>query len=86
MKLVAQNTYVVCKKVQDDFKEVNLNGFTYKTSNIPIYQVLNIGSKVDEKLFKVGDNVMFHTSGTKVTLDNNEFYLFDSVNFVGCVC
>lgn len=86
MKLVPQNSYILCKKIQDSTKEVNANGFSYKVENMPIYQILSIGSKVDKNVFKIGDNVTFQTSGTKVTFDNTDLYLFDSSNFVCCVC
>lgn len=86
MTIIPQNSYVLCKQLQGNKKEVVINGFSYQTDDVPLYKIVSIGSKVDNTLnLKQDDIVLFQTSGTKMTIDNNDLYLFDSKNFLGKV-
>lgn len=58
MTIIPQNSYILCKQLQGNKKEVVSNGFSYQTDDIPIYKILSIGSKVDKTLNLNQDDIV----------------------------
>ena len=83
MKLVPQNKNVVCKRISPDEKTLE-SGFTYKSDDIPLYEVVSVSSKArDEIEIDVGDVVIASSTGTAVELDGVKYNVFSSESIVG---
>lgn len=83
MKLIPQNKNVICKRISPDEKTLE-SGFTYKSNDIPLYEVVSVSSKArDEIDVDVGDVVIASSTGTKVELDDVEYNVFSSESIAG---
>lgn len=82
MKAIPQNNYVLCKQINET-KHQTIGLFIYEKEELPIYEIINIGEKINDFSFNVGDNVICCSTGTKIILDSNTYYLFDKNNIVG---
>ena len=80
MKLVPHNKYVVCKQLTSDKTEVK-GAFSYIKEDMPTYQILK--SSIED--FKEGDVIICNATGTKVRVDDEYQWLFNSENIAGKV-
>ena len=81
-KLIPQNDMVLCKLVSSDEKTTE-SGFVYKSNDIPLYCIEEVGPQV--KNFNVGDIVVVNSTGTMVEFNDNEYFLFKEENIMGKV-
>ena len=75
---------VLCKCTTSSQKQTSI-GFIYKSNDIKLYKVVDIGPKVDANYLAVGDTVVVNSTGTLAKVDNVEYYLFKEENIAGKV-
>ena len=75
---------VLCECTTSSQKQTN-TGFIYKSNDIKLYKVLDVGPKVDANYLAVGDIVVVNSTGTLVKVGEVEYYLFKEENIVGKV-
>ena len=83
MKLKAQNDMVLCSLVSSNEKTTS-SGFVYKSNDIPLYKVEDIGSNVKMEL-SVGDIVVVNATGTLASVNGIDYKLFKEENIMGKV-
>lgn len=76
-----QNDNVLCTLVSSNEKQTS-TGFVYKSNDILVYRVEAIGPKVGMQL-AIGDNIVANSTGTKVVVDNKDYYFFKEENIAG---
>ena len=85
MKLIPQNKNLVCKCISSDEKTTE-SGFTYKSNDTKIYEVISVSNaiKSDELCnVRVGDLIVVNSTGTKVEVNGEEYYMFNAENVMG---
>lgn len=81
--IIPQNKNVVCKCISSDYKTTE-SGLTYKSNDMPLYEVVDASKKASELLdIKAGDVVAVNSTGTKVELDGVEYIIFDAESIMG---
>lgn len=83
MKLKAQNDMVLCSLASSNEKTTS-SGFVYKSNDIPLYKVEDIGSNVKMEL-SCGDLVVVNATGTLASIDGIDYRLFKEENIMGKV-
>lgn len=83
MKLKAQNDMVLCSLALSNEKTTS-SGFVYKSNDIPLYKVEDIGPNVEMEL-GVGDIVVVNAIGTLASIDGIDYKLFKEENIMGKV-
>lgn len=83
MKLIIpQNKNIVCKCIASKNKTTTA-GFIYTSVDVPLYEVTSIADKAKNDIeLEVGDVVVVNSTGTKIEVDGEEFYLFSSENIM----
>ncbi len=85
MKLIPQNNNVVCKCISSDEKTTE-SGLVYKSNDVLLYEVASVADKVKNDIdIQVGDVIRTNSTGTKVEVDGEKYYIFNSENIVGKV-
>ena len=84
MKIKPQNDMVLCECTTSSQKQTN-TGFIYKSNDIKLYKVLDVGPKVDADYLAVGDIVVVNSTGTLAKVGDVEYYLFKEENIAGKV-
>ena len=84
MKLIPQNKNIVCKCISSDEKTTE-SGFTYKSNDVKLYEVVSVSNVLRDDLFdiKAGDKIVVNSTGTKVEVDGEEYYMFNVENIMG---
>ena len=85
MKLIPQNKNLVCKCISSDEKTTE-SGFTYKSNDIKLYEVVLLSKPLENKIgfdIKIGDRILVNSTGTKVEVNGEEYYMFNSENVMG---
>ena len=84
MKLIPQNKNIVCKCISSDEKTTE-SGFTYKSNDVKFYEVVSISNVLRDDLLniKAGDKIVVNSTGTKVEIDGEEYYMFNVENIMG---
>ena len=83
MKLKAQNDIIVCSLASSNEKTTS-TGFVYKSNDIPLYKVEDVGPSVKMEL-SVGDLVVVNATGTLASIDGIDYKLFKEENIMGKV-
>ena len=85
MKLIPQNKNLVCKCISSNEKTTE-SGFTYKSNDIKLYEVVSVSNALrSDDLFSIraGDQIIVNSTGTKVELNGEEYYMFNAENVMG---
>lgn len=85
MKLIPQNKNLMCKCISSDEKTTE-SGFTYKSNDMKIYEVISVSNSLaneDNFDIKTGDKIIVNSTGTKVEVDGEEYYMFNVENIMG---
>ena len=85
MKLIPQNKNLVCKCMSSDEKTTE-SGFMYRSNDVKLYEVVSIANTLrSDELFnvKVGDLIVVNSTGTKIELNGEEYYMFNAENVMG---
>ena len=82
MKLVPQNSYVLCQMLTKSKQQVN-EGIVYDKEQLATYKIIDARNIPDDFRLLVGDEVICNSTGTKVILDKSEYYLFNIENIIG---
>lgn len=83
MKIIPHNKNVICKCISSNEKTTE-SGFAYKSNDISLYEVVSFDDKVKDDIdINVGDVIRTNSTGTKIEVDDVEYYIFNSKNIVG---
>lgn len=85
MKLIPQNKNLMCKCISSDEKTTE-SGFTYKSNDIKLYEVVSLSKSLENEArfdIRIGDRILVNSTGTKVEVDGEEYYMFNAENVIG---
>ena len=85
MKLIPQNKNIVCKCISSDEKTTE-SGFTYKSNDVKLYEVVSVSKSLENEAgfdIKIGDRILVNSTGTKVEVNGEEYYMFNVKNVMG---
>lgn len=88
MKVLPENGYVLCKRVDDDKQDVK-SFFIYDAEDdkMPVYEVVDFSPSAKSVDFAVGDKVIASSTPTKVKLsDDEQYYLIKLEHIAGKIC
>lgn len=82
MKIVPHQKYIVCKQINDS--KCVVDGFIhYEKETVPIYKIVDVSKSLDNTRFNTNDEVICNSTGTKVSLNDEFYYVFNEENIVG---
>lgn len=85
MRILPQNNYVLCIQVEKS-KAKSDKGILYEKQLVPIYEIVDMKYSyefLDDFRLSIGDKVICNSTGTKVILEQTEYYLFNIENMIG---
>lgn len=84
LRLNAKNGYFVCRKLKTSSGQAPDSKFLYTEETMPEYEVLDVAPDVPDDIQIIpGDKIIVNSTGTKVSLNESEIYLFNYENVVG---
>jgi co-chaperonin GroES (HSP10) len=83
MIILPQNNYILCKQINQTKHEDSTSKIIYEKEELPIYEIIDIGKNLNDFKFNIGDNVICCSTGTKLKIEKDIYFLFDEKNIVG---
>lgn len=83
MTILPQNNYVLCKQLNQTKHEDLASKIIYEKEELPIYEIIDIGKNLNDFRFNIGDSVICCSTGTKLKIEKDIYFLFDEKNIVG---
>ena len=62
------------------------SGFIYKSNDIKLYEVVSLSKSLENEAgfdIKIGDRILVNSTGTKVEVNGEEYYMFNAENVMG---
>lgn len=84
MLLKPQSDYLLCVQRVPKYVECCENGLYYSEENMPEYEVIetSITTKMHD-YFHIGDVILINSVPTKVSFDNEDYFLIKEENIIG---
>lgn len=80
---IPQNDIVLCKE-HDASKKTTESGFIYTVETVPTYEVIDVGPSVSKEIsLKKGDIIRVSTTGTPVSVEGEDLFMFKACNVAG---
>lgn len=80
MKLIPQNSNILCKPIKQEEKKLE-SGFVYKVDDVKLYEVVSTPVNY-EGMLKPGDIVVANSTGTSAEVDGVEYVMFKDENIM----
>lgn len=85
MRFKTHNGYVLCKKIQNEKVQIDVNGLVLEKEQLPIYQIIDLGDILDDSRVNVGDKIITNSIPAYGVLDGIKYYLINLEHIVGTI-
>ena len=76
---------VLCKKIQNEKVQIDVNGLVLEKEQLPIYQIIDLGDILDDSRVNVGDKIITNSIPAYGVLDGIKYYLINLEHIVGTI-